>query len=114
MPSGLGRGISSGRGGPQMADEGETLTEEDVEDILSLVPNVESASLLASGSGLVDGGELDEETSFTVAGVQPDYASISNLEILYGDFFTEYDVEDKEKIAVLGYKTAQDIFISGN
>lgn len=110
MPSGLGRGISSGRGGPQMAAGGEALTEEDVEDILALVPNIESASLLASGSGLVDGGELDEETSFTVAGVQPDYASISNLEILYGDFFTEYDVEDKEKVAVLGYKTAQDIF----
>lgn len=93
-----------------MAAGGEALTEDDVEDILALVPNIESASLLASGSGLVDGGELDEETSFTVAGVQPDYASISNLEILYGDFFTEYDVEDKEKIAVLGYKTAQDIF----
>lgn len=106
------RSGSSGRGGggPQMAAGGETLTEEDVEDILALVPNVESASLLASGSGLADGGELEEETSFTVAGVQPDYASISNLEILYGYFFTEYDVEDKEKVAVLGYKTAQDIF----
>lgn len=103
-------GGSSGRGGPQMAASGEALTEEDVEDILALVPNVESASLLASGSGLVDGGELEEETSFTVAGVQTDYASISNLEILYGDFFTEYDVEDKEKVAILGYKTAQDIF----
>lgn len=109
MPGGFGGG-PSGRGGPQMAAGGETLTEEDVEDILALVPNVESASLLASGSGLVDGGELEEETSFTVAGVQTDYASISNLEILYGDFFTEYDVEDKEKVAVLGYKTAQDIF----
>lgn len=109
MPGGFG-GDPSGRGGPQMAAGGETLTEEDVEDILALVPNVESASLLASGSGLVDGGELEEETSFTVAGVQTDYSSISNLEILYGDFFTEYDVEDKEKVAVLGYKTAQDIF----
>lgn len=108
-PGGFGGGSAS-RGGPQMAAGGETLTEDDVEDILALVPNIESASLLASGSGLVDGGELDEETSFTVAGVQPDYASISNLEILYGDFFTEYDVEDKEKVAVLGYKTAQDIF----
>ena len=108
--SGSGGNRSGGRGSAQMAAQGATLTEDDVEDILSLVPNVESASLLASGSSAVDGGELEEETNFTVAGVQPDYMQISNLDILYGDFFTEYDVEDIEKTAVLGYKAAQEIF----
>lgn len=108
--SGGGGNRSGGRGNAQMAAQGATLTEDDVEDILSLVPNVESASLLASGSSAVDGGELEEETNFTVAGVQPDYMQISNLDILYGDFFTEYDVEDIEKTAVLGYKAAQEIF----
>lgn len=89
---------------------GTTLTEEDAQDILDYVPNIESVSLILSGDATVDGGELDEETSFSVAGVYSDYQSISNLEVRYGEFFTDYDNEDKEKVCVLGYTTAQNIF----
>lgn len=119
MPSGGGGmsggggssgGGSRGGGGAQMISQGAVLTEEDVDDILSLVPNVESASLLASGNGAVSGGELDDETDYTIAGVQSEYMQISNLEVQYGDFFTEDDNEDKAKVVVLGYKAAQEIF----
>ena len=105
-----GRNSRSGSFGGNMVSKGETLTADDVEDILTLVPNVESASLLASGKSLVSGGELEEETEYTTAGVQPEYMQISNLEIQYGDFFSEYDIEDNSKVTVLGYKTAQEIF----
>lgn len=115
MPSFGGGGGPSG-GGPSGGSSGAartgavTLTEEDVEDIAAVVPNIESISIITSGDAAVDGGDLDEETTFTTAGVMPEYAQISNLSVQYGEFFTEDDEEDKAKVCVLGYKTAQNIF----
>lgn len=123
-PSFGGRGFSSGGGAPSGGGPSGggggfsgasrtgavTLTEEDVEDIAAVVPNIESISIITSGDAAVDGGDLDEETNFTTAGVMPEYAQISNLSVQYGEFFTENDEEDKAKVCVLGYKTAQNIF----
>ena len=86
------------------------LTEDDVSDIISVVPNIESISIVADGTAAVDGGELEEETEFTVAGVMSDYCDITNLSVQYGSFFTEDDDLDRSKVCVLGYKTAQNIF----
>lgn len=107
-----GGGPSGGGGGFSGASRtgAVTLTEEDVEDIAAVVPNIESISIITSGDAAVDGGDLDEETNFTTAGVMPEYAQISNLSVQYGEFFTEDDEEDKAKVCVLGYKTAQNIF----
>ena len=107
-----GGGPSGGGGGFSGASRTGTvtLTEEDVEDIAAVVPNIDSISIITSGDAAVDGGELEEETSFTTAGVMPEYAQISNLSVQYGEFFTEDDEEDKAKVCVLGYKTAQNIF----
>ena len=123
-PSFGGRGFSSGGGAPSGGGPSGggggfsgasrtgavTLTEEDVEDIAAVVPNIESISIITSGDAAVDGGDLDEETNFTTAGVMPEYAQISNLSVQYGEFFAEDDEEDKAKVCVLGYKTAQNIF----
>lgn len=112
MPGGGGGGMSGGGGGGGGAQlmGGVTLTEEDVEDISAVVPGIESISILTSGSVSVDGGSLDEETTLTAAGVSPEYAEISNLSILYGEFFDEYADEDKDKVCVMGYKAAQTVF----
>lgn len=108
-----GRG-SSGGGHASFAGAarsgGVTLTEQDVEDIAAVVPNIESISIISSGDAAVIGGELDDETDFTAAGVMPEYADITNLEVLYGDFFDDYAEEDSDKVCVLGYKAAQNIF----
>ena len=104
-----GRGSSGGFSGAARTGA-VTLKEEDVEDIAAVVPNIESISIITSGDAAVDGGDLDEETNFTTAGVMPEYAQISNLSVQYGEFFTEDDEEDKAKVCVLGYKTAQNIF----
>lgn len=104
-----GRGSSGGFSGAARTGA-VTLSEEDVEDIAAVVPNIESISIITSGDAAVDGGDLDEETNFTTAGVMPEYAQISNLSVQYGEFFTEDDEEDKAKVCVLGYKTAQNIF----
>lgn len=114
-PSGGGGNRSGGGGGgkgsfaPSMTG-GVTLTEEDVEDISAVVPGIESISILASGDAAVEGGDLEEETTYTAVGVAPEYADISNLTVQYGSFFDEDAEEDCSKVCVLGYKTAQSIF----
>lgn len=89
---------------------GVTLTEDDVEDISAVVPGIESISILASGDAAVEGGDIEEETTYTAVGVAPEYADISNLTVQYGSFFDEDAEEDCSKVCVLGYKTAQSIF----
>ncbi len=121
MPSGAsGGGMSSrsgsGGGGRASFSGGAsrmgavTLTERDAEDIAAVVPNIESISITANGDAAVEGGDLEEETTFTAAGVMPEYAKITNLEVQYGEFFNEDDEEDNAKVCVLGYKAAQNIF----
>ena len=112
-PSGGGNRSGSGGGKGSFAPSmtgGVTLTEEDVEDISAVVPGIESISILASGDASVEGGDLEEETTYTAVGVAPEYAEISNLTVQYGSFFDEDAEEDCSKVCVLGYKTAQSIF----
>lgn len=100
---------NKGSFGPQVTGS-VTLTEEDVEDIAAVVPGIESISILASGDAAVEGGDLEEETTYTAVGVAPEYADISNLTVQYGSFFDSDAEEDCSKVCVLGYKTAQSIF----
>ncbi len=109
MGGGSSGGSSGGSGGVALSGA-VTLTEEDVADIEAVVPNIEAISLSASGTASVEGGDLEDATDFTVAGVMPEYTEISNLSILYGSFITDDDQEDKNKVCVLGYTTAQNIF----
>lgn len=122
MPSAQGGGFPSGGGFGGMSGGGRSgsnarsgvngvkLTVDDAEDIAAYVPDVEAVSIVLTGNSAVSGGELEDETEYTVAGVMSDYQSISNLELLYGEFYNEYDEEDKAKVCVLGYTAAQEIF----
>ena len=65
---------------------------------------------MAQGDSDVDGGTLDEEVATTIVGATPSYQEITNLSLLFGSFFDDTAVEDTEKVAVLGYDTAVDIF----
>ena len=47
---------------------------------------------------------------YTIAGVEDNYAAISNLEMAIGDFLTEENNESKEKVCVLGATVAKEIF----
>ena len=115
-PSGGGGGGMGGfpSGGQSnnftQAQRGVTLTTTDVSDILSLVPNVSSASLISSGTGAVLTDELDSETDETIVGCLPEYQSISNLTLLAGEFFTDDDETNKSKVAVVGYNLAKNLF----
>ena len=110
---GRGGGFSFGGGfsmGMGRANENITLSEEDVEDIEVFVPGLSAVTISDSIDKGVTGGDLESETQYTIAGVKEEYYEISNLELLVGEFITEADDENKNKVCVLGYNVAGEIF----
>ncbi len=86
------------------------LSESDIEDLETFVPGIASATISYTTKADVDGGELEESSNYTIAGVKSNYAQLSNLELAVGDFLTEENDTYKEKTCVLGYGTAKEIF----
>jgi len=107
---GGGTSLAQAGGRAATAQKGVTLTTTDVDDITSLVPDVTSASIITSGTGAVLTDDLDAETDETIVGCLPEYQSISNLELLTGDFITQDDQDGKSKVAVVGYNLAKTLF----
>ncbi len=114
-PGGAGGGQTGGGfpgGGFSGSPQGQstTLSASDVDDISELVPGLSEISLYATGNASVEGGDLEEETDYTVVGASADYREMCNLELLEGDFIADEDEDGKSKVAVIGYTLAQDIF----
>lgn len=103
-------GGETGSFGGSISSQKVTLSTTDVDDIFSYVSCLSDICIYNSASESVDGGDLTEETDYTVVGATPDYANMSNLEMLEGDFYTDDDETAKSKVAVIGYTLAQDIF----
>ena len=101
-------------GGSDMEDrmnqENITLDEDDVDDIETFVSGISAATISYTTRSSVDGGDLDEAQTYSIAGVKDNYAAISNLSLAVGDFITESDDENKEKVCVLGASVAEEIF----
>ena len=112
MPSGMGSMPPMGgmMGQSQQRIERTTFSETDLEEIAYFVPNIEELTLMATASTTVDGGTMDEEIEMNVVGATNDYFDITNLELMFGSFFDDYSNENLERVAVLGYQTAVDIF----
>ena len=113
MPDFGGGGMFGGMpGSGQEASNTEriTLSTDDLEDILTFVPGVDEGCLSFTTTSTIDGGELDDSISATVAGAQSNYASLSNLELVLGEFLDDDNDTYKDKVCVLGYDTAREIF----
>lgn len=103
--------IFGGDGGDnRMNQEKVTLTVDDMEDLAVLVPGISDSTISYSTTTSVEGGELESASYYTVAGVQDNYATMSNLVIEAGQFLTEENNEGKEKVCVLGHSVAVEIF----
>ena len=87
-----------------------TLSESDMDDLSVFVPGLEDTTITYSTQADIEGGDLEEATTYTVAGTLDNYAEISNLELSIGEYFSEEDGENTVKVCVLGYSTALDIF----
>lgn len=90
--------------------EAVALSEEDMEEIQVFVPGLSDATISFSTKAEVEGGDLEEAVSYTIAGVKANYAQISNLELAMGEFLTGENEEGKEKLCVLGANAAKQIF----
>lgn len=116
FPGGEPGGMMGGRGfgtDSRINEEAVSLSEDDMEDISVFVPGVADTTISFSTKSDVEGGNLDESVSYTIAGVKANYAEISNLSMAFGEFLTEENEAGKEKYCVLGYDAAKEIFGSG-
>jgi len=110
-PPGMFGGPGRGTGADARINaEAVSLSEDDMEDIEVFVPGLADATISFSTKADVEGGDLEEVTSYTIAGVKANYAEISNLDLAVGEFLTEENEEGKEKVCVLGEDVAKEIF----
>lgn len=120
MPSFGGSGIFSGFGemfgsifgGSENTVNMEkiTLSTEDMDTLATFVPDLSDATISYTTKQDIYGGNIEETESYTVAGTLSDYAELSNLSLLLGDYITQSNEDNKEKVCVLGYNAAKSIF----
>ncbi len=87
-----------------------TLTSEDMEDIYSSVPGLSEATISYTTKQDIYGGNIEETESYTIAGTLSNYAELSNLSMMFGDYLSDADNDNKSKVCVLGYTAAKSIF----
>lgn len=84
------------------------LTEEIMEQVLEENPYLTHATLLNNGTMEVTVGS--DKDHVNVAAVMPDYETVSNLPVAYGDNILDEDMEDALRVAVIGEKLAEKYF----
>lgn len=89
-----------------------TLSQDDVDNLEESISGISSGTISYTTKQEAEGGNLDESTSYTIAGVKDNYADISNLEMAIGEFLTEDNDTYKERVCVLGYSVAKEMFDS--
>lgn len=74
----------------------------------------QGANLLSGISGIVRaGGQVignGNNWNTSIQGVSPDYFSIRDWQLEYGDYFSERDVTTSRKVALLGHTVAEELF----
>ncbi len=99
---------SSRWGGGVSSAARQDLTLEDADAILEQVPVVEMVSPEASSR--YQAKYLNKNSQVSVLAEAPTYFKVRNFVVEYGRAFTESEVNQSAKVAVLGSKTAADLF----
>lgn len=112
MPGGFGGFMQGGKSSEssKINQEKITLSEDDMDDLKTFLPGISNITISYTTKSDVDGGELDDAESYTIAGVKNNYAGMSNLTMAAGSFIESSDETNKEKVCVLGYSVAKEIF----
>lgn len=107
----MGNFVMGGNNSEQSTNQEKiTLSEDDLDDLETFVPNLSAATISYTTKSDVEGGELEDASNYTIAGVKSEYATMSNLTFQVGEFVTDEDEENKEKICILGASVAKEIF----
>lgn len=93
---------------PGSASATSQLSLKDVDLILEKSPNVIKASPQITSK--VDTGYGTTSFSASLLGVNAVYKELTNLTFIQGDFLTESQVMNKEKVVVIGYSAAEALF----
>ena len=86
------------------------MTAEDVDDISVFVSGIDGVTISYSTRASVEGGNLTEAETYTIAGVLESYAEVSKLEMSAGDFLTDEENRTKSRVCVLGSTVAKELF----
>lgn len=87
-----------------------TLSTEDMDDITASVPGLSEATITYTTKQDIYGGNIEGTESYTIAGTLSNYAEISNLSVMFGDYLSDAENENRSKVCVLGYSAAKSIF----
>ena len=104
VQSGFSRVMAGSSGGSSSG-----LVYEDAIAIQDEVKGVEAVVVEQNSSETVKGGQTTID-SVEILGTTPGFPSVRDVELAAGRYFTEEEVEKKEKFIVLGYDIAQELF----
>jgi putative ABC transport system permease protein len=85
-----------------------TLVPADFRAIQQHISTIVRGSAIASGEFRIKSGDLSKTTQ--IVGCQPDYPKIKNWNLFTGQWFSDDDDRRSTRVAVIGYRVAQDIF----
>jgi len=98
----IGPGGGGGGGSGGLVYDDSTAIEEEIDGVAAVVVEQNSSQTVKAGTV-----QLDE---VAIVGSSPGLPSVRDLEIAEGRYFNETDVKRKQKVAVLGYTLAQELF----
>ena len=94
----------------RMNQEQITLTVDDLEEIETFIPGLSGSTISYTTKSSVEGGNLTEAQTYTIAGVKESYYLLSNLSMAEGEFITESDDDNQSRVCVLGASLAKELF----
>lgn len=96
---------SMGKQGPK------TSSKLDIEDVQVIK---EESKYIGTATGIVQGNSTisyeSNESSYSVIGTDLDFFDISNLKLVAGRLFTEEEMENKDKLTILGSDVVEDLY----
>ncbi len=94
----------------RMNQEKVQLSEDDADEIELFVTDIDGVTISYSVRTGVEGAELTESQSVTVAGVREEYFSLGNVFAAAGELFTQADDDTCQRVCVLGASLAKELF----
>jgi putative ABC transport system permease protein len=101
---------SFGRGGPgPQRGAGGGLVYDDATAIVEQVDGVANVVVEQGSEGTIKAGDVTLD-DVSIVGTSPDFPSVRDMELASGRYFTEKDIDRKQKVAVLGAGLAKELF----
>jgi putative ABC transport system permease protein len=102
MGARMGAVVMGGESGGGLVFDDATAIAEEVNGVAAVVVEQSSSETVKVGSVVLDG--------VTIVGSTPGFPSVREIEIMDGRYFNQQEVDRKQKVAVLGYEIAQELF----